>query len=48
MSIVGIALTEMSEDDYRRAMHDAVAEFSRRKPIDHLARLREPPPLSPR
>ena len=34
MSIVGFALTEMSEDEFRRSMHDAVAEFSRRKPID--------------
>jgi glucose-6-phosphate 1-dehydrogenase len=34
MSIVGFALTEMSEDDFRKSMHDAVAEFSRRKPID--------------
>jgi glucose-6-phosphate 1-dehydrogenase len=34
MSIVGFALTELSEDDFRKNMHDAVAEFSRRKPID--------------
>jgi glucose-6-phosphate 1-dehydrogenase len=34
MSIVGFALTEVGEDEFRRSMHDAVAEFSRRKPID--------------
>ena len=34
MSIVGFSLTEMSEDDFRGSMHDAVAEFSRRKPVD--------------
>jgi glucose-6-phosphate 1-dehydrogenase len=34
MSIVGFALTEQSEDEFRKNMHDAVAEFSRRKPID--------------
>src|SRR5580704_8352316 len=34
MSIVGFSLTEMSEDDFRKSMHDAVAEFSRRKPLD--------------
>jgi glucose-6-phosphate 1-dehydrogenase len=34
MSIVGFALTEIGEDDFRRAMHDSVAQFSRRKPID--------------
>jgi glucose-6-phosphate 1-dehydrogenase len=34
MSIVGFALTELAEDEFRRNMHDAVAEFSRRKPID--------------
>src|SRR5277367_3827321 len=34
MSIVGFALTEMSEDEFRKSMHDAVADFSRRKPID--------------
>jgi glucose-6-phosphate 1-dehydrogenase len=33
-SIVGVALPEMSEDAYRKAMYDAVSEFSRRKPID--------------
>jgi glucose-6-phosphate 1-dehydrogenase len=34
MSIVGFALTEQSEAEFRRTMHDGVAEFSRRKPID--------------
>ena len=34
LSIVGFAVTEMEEDAFRRSMHDAVAEFSRRKPID--------------
>jgi glucose-6-phosphate 1-dehydrogenase len=34
MSIVGVASPEMSEDAYRKGMHDAVGEFSRRKPID--------------
>ena len=34
MSIVGFALTEQSEAEFRRIMHDGVAEFSRRKPID--------------
>ncbi len=34
MSIVGFALTDSSDDDFRGAMRDAVAEFSRRKPID--------------
>jgi glucose-6-phosphate 1-dehydrogenase len=34
MSIVGFALTDMSEDDFRKSMHDGVVEFSRRKPID--------------
>src|SRR5947209_11166126 len=34
MSIVGFALTEIGEDEFRRNMRDAVAEFSRRKPID--------------
>ena len=34
MSIVGFALTELDEAEFRRNMHDAVAEFSRRKPID--------------
>ena len=34
LSIVGFALSEISEDEFRKNMHDAVAEFSRRKPID--------------
>jgi glucose-6-phosphate 1-dehydrogenase len=34
MSIVGFALTELSEDEFRLNMRDAVAEFSRRKPLD--------------
>ncbi|HEX3345359.1 MAG TPA: glucose-6-phosphate dehydrogenase, partial [Polyangiaceae bacterium] len=33
-SIVGFALTEQSEDEFRKVMHDGVAEFSRRQPID--------------
>ncbi|HXX70597.1 MAG TPA: glucose-6-phosphate dehydrogenase [Polyangiaceae bacterium] len=34
MSVLGFALPEMSEDRFRSSMHDAVAEFSRRKPVD--------------
>ena len=34
MSIVGFSLTEMSDDQFRATMRDAVSEFSRRKPID--------------
>jgi glucose-6-phosphate 1-dehydrogenase len=34
LSIVGFALTEMSEDQFRANMRAAVSEFSRRKPID--------------
>jgi glucose-6-phosphate 1-dehydrogenase len=34
MSVVGFALTPMDEERFRKDMHDAVAEFSRRKPID--------------
>src|SRR5579872_1251235 len=34
MSIVGFALTEMSEDEFRASMRAGVTEFSRRKPID--------------
>ncbi len=34
MSIVGVSLREMGDEQYRATMHDAVAEFSRRKPID--------------
>jgi glucose-6-phosphate 1-dehydrogenase len=33
-SILGIALPEMSDDAFRASMKDAVATFSRRKPID--------------
>jgi glucose-6-phosphate 1-dehydrogenase len=34
LSIVGVALTEMSEDAFRESMRAAVTDFSRRKPID--------------
>jgi glucose-6-phosphate 1-dehydrogenase len=34
MSIVGFALTEQDEAEFRKIMHDGVAEFSRRKPLD--------------
>jgi glucose-6-phosphate 1-dehydrogenase len=34
MSIVGFALTEMSDDQFRASMREAVSQFSRRKPID--------------
>jgi glucose-6-phosphate 1-dehydrogenase len=34
MSILGFALPEIGEDAFRAAMHDAVGEFSRTKPID--------------
>jgi glucose-6-phosphate 1-dehydrogenase len=34
MSIVGCALTDVGEEQFRASMHDGVAEFSRRKPID--------------
>jgi glucose-6-phosphate 1-dehydrogenase len=34
MAVVGFALTPMEEEQFRKDMHDAVAEFSRRKPID--------------
>jgi glucose-6-phosphate 1-dehydrogenase len=34
MSIVGFALTDIGDEQFRSSMHDAVAEFSRRKPID--------------
>src|SRR5258708_30949422 len=34
MSIVGFALTDVSEEQFRRTMRDAISEFSRRKPID--------------
>jgi glucose-6-phosphate 1-dehydrogenase len=33
-SIVGFASTEMSDEQFRAMTHDAVAQFSRRKPID--------------
>ncbi|HEX8793617.1 MAG TPA: glucose-6-phosphate dehydrogenase [Polyangiaceae bacterium] len=33
-SVVGFAMNEMSDDDFRAKMHDAVAQFSPRKPID--------------
>ena len=33
-SIVGFAVTEMSEDQFRASMREGVAQFSRRKPID--------------
>jgi glucose-6-phosphate 1-dehydrogenase len=34
MSIVGFALTDVSEEQFRANMREAVAQFSRRKPID--------------
>ncbi len=34
MSIVGFALPEMTDEQFRASMHDAVAQFSRQKPID--------------
>ncbi len=34
MSIVGFALTETTEEQFRQSMRDAVGQFSRRKPID--------------
>src|SRR5580693_8922121 len=34
MTIVGFALTESTEEQFRASMREAVAEFSRRKPID--------------
>jgi glucose-6-phosphate 1-dehydrogenase len=34
MSVVGVSLREMGDDTYRAAMRAAVAEHSRRKPID--------------
>jgi glucose-6-phosphate 1-dehydrogenase len=33
-SIVGFAVTELDDAAFRKSMHDGVAEFSRRKPID--------------
>jgi glucose-6-phosphate 1-dehydrogenase len=34
MSIVGFSLTDVNDEQFRANMRDAVAEFSRRKPID--------------
>ena len=34
MSIVGFALTEVTEEQFRASMREAVSSFSRRKPID--------------
>jgi glucose-6-phosphate 1-dehydrogenase len=34
MSIVGFATSERSDDVFRHMMHDAIAQFSRRKPVD--------------
>lgn len=34
MSIVGFALPALSEDEFRASMRDAVAQFSRRRPLD--------------
>jgi glucose-6-phosphate 1-dehydrogenase len=34
LSIVGFALTESSEEQFRTSMREAVASFSRRKPVD--------------
>ncbi len=34
MSIVGFATSERSDDEFRQMMHDAVGQFSRRKPVD--------------
>jgi glucose-6-phosphate 1-dehydrogenase len=34
MSIVGFALTEMADEEFRSSMRQAVGEFSRRKPLD--------------
>jgi glucose-6-phosphate 1-dehydrogenase len=33
-SIVGFAVTELTEDAFRQSMHEGVAQFSRRKPLD--------------
>ncbi len=35
-SIVGFAVTELTDEQFRASMHDGVAEFSRRKPIDEV------------
>jgi glucose-6-phosphate 1-dehydrogenase len=34
MSIVGFSTSERSDEQFRQMMHDGVAQFSRRKPID--------------
>src|ERR1700733_10981255 len=34
MSILGFALTETTDEQFRASMREAVAQFSRRKPID--------------
>jgi glucose-6-phosphate 1-dehydrogenase len=34
MSIVGFALTEVTEEQFRQSMREAVGAFSRRKPVD--------------
>jgi glucose-6-phosphate 1-dehydrogenase len=36
MSIVGFALPEMTDEQFRASMHEGVAQFSRRKPIDEV------------
>jgi glucose-6-phosphate 1-dehydrogenase len=36
-SVVGFALTELSDDAFRAQMHDAIAEFSSHEPIDEDA-----------
>ena len=33
-SIVGFAVTELSDEAFRQSMHEALAQFSRRKPLD--------------
>src|SRR5882672_6302798 len=33
-AILGVASSEMSDEQFRETMHEAVARFSRRKPID--------------
>ncbi|HUB05954.1 MAG TPA: hypothetical protein VMB50_03090, partial [Myxococcales bacterium] len=34
MSIVGFAVTELTEEAFRKSMHEGVSQFSRRKPVD--------------
>jgi glucose-6-phosphate 1-dehydrogenase len=34
MSIVGFALNEMTDDEFRKSMREGVGQFSRRKPVD--------------